>query len=293
MEKSVYVVLVQWGKADLTIDCIKSLFESTYTNLHIVIVDNASPDDSLNIIRKYEGEKVKVITAKTKNGFSAGNNLGIKYAIRCKADYILLLNNDTVVDKNLVNDLVENCNDHCITVPKIYYYSKPDIIWYAGGNINYKTGRAYHIGQDEPDSPEYSKKREVDFATGCCLLIPHSIITNVGLMDESYFLYWEDVDYSLRFRNKGYKIIFCPDAKVWHKVNSSTGTQSKVSLYYGNRNRLYVTKKYNFGFIPFSIALSTRLILFAKGCIKNSNEKIIGKAISDFYKGVRGKVPYV
>ena len=103
MEKSVYVVLVQWGKADLTIDCIKSLFESTYTNLHIVIVDNASPDDSLNIIRKYEGEKVKVITAKTNNGFSAGNNLGIKYAIRCKADYILLLN----VRKHQIDNLMK------------------------------------------------------------------------------------------------------------------------------------------------------------------------------------------
>ena len=282
------------GGVELTIDCIESLQKTNIEDLKIIVVDNSSSDNSLNVIKHYTDESVIkniiLLVSKENNGFSAGNNIGIKYAFDHGADYVLLLNNDTIVAPDMISALLKNCNDRRITVPKIYYYSQPDVLWYAGGRIDYKRGRFYHVGENEADSEKYSNKNKVDFATGCCLMIPRNIIKEAGLLYEPFFMYCEDVEYSLRVRRKGFSIVYCPDAKLWHKVSSTSGTKSKMSLYYGNRNRLYVLKMYHFTLSAWLFTLSTRIIYYIRGLINRSDERIIGRAIKDYYKGVMGKV---
>ena len=290
MAKSIYAVLVEWGGVELTIDCIESLQKSNINNLKIIVVDNCSSDNSLEIIQQYASDKVIILSAKHNNGFSSGNNIGIKYALQHDADYIMLLNNDTVVDPGMVQELINNSKGKYITVPKIYYYSNPDTIWFAGGQIDYKRGRFYHIGENKKDSNHYEKKRPVDFATGCCLMIPKTVMEQTGLLYEPFFMYCEDVEYSLRASRKGISIIYCPKAKLWHKVSSTSRNKSKMSLYYGNRNRLYILKMYNFPLTAWVFTLVTRFIYCLRGLVTHGDERIIGKAIRDYYKGVQGKV---
>ena len=282
------------GGVELTIECIKSLQNSNIDNLTIIVVDNCSPDNSCNIVKTYveesKAKNVIVLVSKENNGFSAGNNIGIKYAIDHDADYVLLLNNDTVVDPEMVSVLQKNCNDERITVPQIYYFSHPDILWYAGGKIDYKKGRFYHIGENESDINRYNKKCKVDFATGCCLMISKSVIQKIGMLYEPFFMYCEDVEYSLRLQRAGISILYCPDAKLWHKVSSTSGSKSKTNLYYGNRNRLYILKMYDFAFSAWVFTISTRIIYYIRGLITHSDERIIGRAIKDYYKGILGKV---
>jgi GT2 family glycosyltransferase len=283
-----YIILVNYCNAGLTIDCIKSLNEAGCHNERIIVIDNNSPDDSCSILSKIP--EIILIKSTVNGGFSAGNNIGINYALENDCEYILLLNNDTIVDQNFLNQIFTGiCND-TINVPKIYYYSDPNRLWYAGGTIDYKRGLQYHYGENDIDTGQYSKEKFVNYATGCCMLIPVSVLKKVGLLDEQFFMYWEDLDYSIRLNNANVKIHYIPDAKVWHKVGMSSGVNSKAAIYYGNRNRFFVLKKYRFGMCAWMYTLSTRVIRYLLSLVNKSNDKIILDAWNDFKKGKMGKV---
>ncbi len=221
----VYIVVLTWnGKAD-TLECLQSLRASSYPNARILVVDNASTDRTLEAVQAFS-TSVEVIRNSTNRRFAGGNNVGIRRALEAGADFVLLLNNDTVVDKDLLSELVAAAQrDPGIGVvgPKIYYSSDPRRIWYAGGKIQWWAGWISHVGIRQIDSGQYRHTAETDYVTGCCMLVRRDVIERIGLLDERYFMYGEDVDWCLRARHAGYRIVIEPRAMLWHKLSVSAG----------------------------------------------------------------------
>ncbi|MCK4592212.1 glycosyltransferase family 2 protein [Candidatus Parcubacteria bacterium] len=245
MQKEVYIIVLNWNGKDDTIECIESLQKINYSNYKIVIVDNGSEDDSVSEIKKQFSE-VKIIENKKNLGFAGGNNIGIKYAINSGAGYVLLINNDTTVEENFLSELIEmGESDKKIGIlgSKIYFYSEPNRIWFAGGKVNWLKNKGTHIGLDQIDNGQYDKTKETDYLTGCCLLIKREVVEKIGVLAEDYFLYYEDTDFSLRTKNIGYKCIFVPRSKIYHKISRSTKPGSSNYIYYHTRNGLVLAKR--------------------------------------------------
>lgn len=286
-----YIIIVSYKNAYLTLECINSIYKSTYKEFRIVVVDNNSPDNTYDILKEKLPKSVILIRTDKNGGFSYGNNVGIKYALNNNAEYIMLLNNDTVIDSNLIFNLLQNTNEFTVTVPKIYYYEYPNKIWYAGGKYNYIKGDAIHIGKNKKDNQKFNQKREVDFVTGCCVLIQKDILKKIGMLDESFFMYHEDVDLSFRLKENKIKMLYIPSAKMWHKVGSTSGYETPLTIYYGNRNRFFIINKYKIGFLSIVYIFFTRILKIIFGFFKKNNyDKYILKAWNDYKKGITGKV---
>lgn len=240
MEK-VGIILLNYCNYNLTIDCIKSIRQSTYQNYEIIVVDNNSPDHSGENLSQLES--IRFLQMEENLGFAAGNNRGIEVALSDGCEYVMLLNNDTVIDPNMIETLVSRADSNTVVVPKMYYFDvegRKDILWYAGGILKYKSSDGIHIGGRQEDSKQYSVEREVTFATGCCMMIHRTILEKVGLLREEYFMYCEDTDYSIRLNKSNVRILYVPNAKLWHKVSSSSGGEmSKFIVYYVVRNKIY------------------------------------------------------
>ncbi len=222
---AVTVILVNWNGWPVTADCLRSLEAATYPRLSTIVVDNASSDGSREAIRR-EFPWVELLAMPENLRFAGGNNAGIRRALDEGAEAVLLLNNDTVVDPAFVGCLVERLHSdpHCgIAVPKIFYYDDPTRIWYAGGVISMWSGTMRHRGIREIDNGQYDRAQAVGYATGCCLLARAEAVRTVGLLDEAYYMYSEDADWSARFHRAGYTILYEPRAKVWHKLSVSAG----------------------------------------------------------------------
>ncbi|MDK2805650.1 MAG: hypothetical protein PWP67_790 [Clostridium butyricum] len=288
MNPKIGIIIVNYNGEKYTNDCIKSVLKSSYRNYLVIVVDNASTDNSVKLLEEFNNKMV-IIKNNENLGFSGANNIGIKYALENECEYVLLLNNDTELDKDLIKNMVDSSikNNNAIISPKIYYYNEPNKIWSAGGGLNWKKGLSFHYGQNEIDKGQYDQQKEIDFATGCCILIHKSVFDKIGFLAEEYFLYFEDTDFCVRAKRAGVKILYEPSAKLWHKVSSTTGgEESLITLYYGNRNRLYFNDKFNKGNKIFwlSYFYITRLIKFLNWTMKGKIEKIkiILEAIYDY-----------
>lgn len=244
--KPAYIIILNWNGWQDTVECVKSCCGLSYTNFKILVVDNGSTDNSEAILRA-ELKGVSVLQTGANLGFAGGNNAGIRYALEDGAEYVWLLNNDTVVDCNALSALVEvAASDESIGVlgSKILFYDIPDHLNTAGGSINWKTGQPSLIGFREKDDCRFDEIREVDTVSGCSLFIKRKVIENIGLMDERFFLYFEETDWVVRARNRGYRIVFVPHSKIWHKVSVAVGGHESPSMkYYMTRNNLLFMKK--------------------------------------------------
>jgi hypothetical protein len=247
MNPKVFIIILNWNGKNDTLECLNSLKKITYKNYKVVIVDNGSKDDSVKEIKRNFPNTI-IIQNKKNLGFAEGSNVGIRYALKNKADYVLLLNNDTIVDRRFLSEMVKVAeSDEKIGIigSKIYYVKLPNTIWFAGGSIGLKKGIFAHLGQGEKDSKEYSNLGNVDYITGCAMLIKKSVIKSIGLLDHNYFSYVEDVDFCVRAKNAGYKIMLAPKSHIWHKVScSSGGEDSLLKLYYQNRNKILFIRKH-------------------------------------------------
>lgn len=256
----VAIILVNWNSKQDTITCIHSLniLNYSYGKVTIYLIDNASTDASAVEIHKKFPE-VKIIQNKDNYGFARGVNQGITTAISEGYDYLWILNNDTNVHKNALS-LIHAFDDPSVGVAgsKVYFtkghefhkniYKNDQIgkvLWYAGGYIDWNNMYASHRGVDEVDVHQYDVISETDFVTGCSMMIRSGIIKELGLFDESYYLYFEDVDYCLRVQKNGYKTVYYPDSIVWHNnAGSSGGSGSSIHEYYQTRNRFKFGMKY-------------------------------------------------
>jgi len=217
------VVILNWNGYEDFKECIKSLQKEAYKNFQIVLVDNGSEINEAELLEN-DFPAIKSIRIEENLGFSGGNNIGIKYSLGQSTDFILLLNNDTIVETNFLEPLVEKMlqdNQVGIVAPQINYYSARNRVWSAGGKIR-KIRASGFADFDKIESYLSSNERQVDFVSGCCMLVRREVFEKIGLFDENYFLYVEDTDFCHRVTEAGYKIYVTPKSKIYHKVNSST-----------------------------------------------------------------------
>jgi hypothetical protein len=271
------------------------LFKISYPNIKIIVVDNNSLNDEAELLKNNYGDKVHILSCKKNLGFSGGNNIGIKYSLEDKADFVLLLNNDTTVEADFLEPLVNKFNSSNqvgITAPQINYFNEPDKIWSAGGKIS--RIRSSGFAKSNIKETEFNKgHKSVSFVSGCCMLIRNEVLERIGLFDENFFLYNEDTDLCERAIRAGYEILIISESKIYHKVNSSTEkNMSLLPLYYTTRNRLYFAKKNfptTFG-LTFLYIISSMIfksiIWFLSG--KRKNISVVKNAIKDFLAGKMG-----
>ena len=231
------IIVLNWnGWAD-TRKCLQSLFRLSGAPPQIYVVDNGSNDDSVRKLREEFGDRFVLIANSRNLLYAGGNNVGMLRALADGCTHILLLNHDTVVDEGLVAALISASagQPEAILCPKIFYANQPQVLWYAGGKLSLRRARVTHRGIRETDRGQYDRLEETEWATGCALFAPRHVFETVGLLDESFELYSEDLDYCLRAKEAGFRIFYVPAAKVWHKVSSSVG---------GNLSRRKIVRKW-------------------------------------------------
>ncbi len=295
------VVLVHFKGTDETLACIKSLVISDFKHpsFSLIVIINPSGEDHGNLSKVLRRiyPQIIIIENKINTGFALGNNIGIRKALELGSEQIILLNNDTEVSDNFIHNLVEfGKSDKSIGLvsPKIYFakgyeYHKEKyndkergkVIWFGGGIIDWDNIYASHRGVDEVDIDQYNQNSETEFATGCCLLIKREVIEKVGFLNEKYFLYYEDIDYSIRVKKAGFKVMYYSGNNIWHKNASSSGKPgSPVHIYYQTRNRLY------FGFKYASLRVKKSLLIDSIRLIRKGG--LYKRAVIDYYLGRMG-----
>jgi GT2 family glycosyltransferase len=264
----VRAVVINWNGREVLEPCLRTLLASSYPNLSVLVVDNASTDGSAQFVRD-EFPSVSVSEQSSNLGFAAGVNVGLKVALEEGADYVLLLNNDIELDGNAVSALVEAALAHpesAFVGPLIYYADRPSIIWSAGGAVSFWTGNIRHLGLREEDAGQYAEVREVDYVTACAVLASAKAVSAIGLMDEGYYMYNEDTDWCIRAGDAGFSVLFAPSARIWHKVSmSSGGGLTPFKIYHRLRSTLRFfslhARPYHWlGIVPFT---AVRTLCFA------------------------------
>ncbi|MFZ5366022.1 MAG: glycosyltransferase family 2 protein [Patescibacteria group bacterium] len=285
----IFVVILNWNGKEFIFKCLdsvkkleigraspKAMPAARNLKLEIVVVDNASTDGSVEQIKseklkmKNDKAKLKIIENNQNLGFAEGNNVGIRYALKNGADYVLILNPDTIVDENLILQLISASGGSAfggkvaradsrigILGPKIYFAPgfefhkeryKPEergkVIWYAGGRIDWNNVLSCHRGVDEIDRGQYDKVEETDFVSGCCMFVKKEVFEKIGLFDPKYFLYWEDSDFCQRAWMGGFRIVYVPGANVFHLDAGSSAVGGPLHDYYITRNRMLFGIKY-------------------------------------------------
>lgn len=236
----VAIVIANYNGQKVLTECVHSILQSDYSDFKIIIVDDCSDDFDEQAIMI--DSRIICLQNKKNAGFARTTNKGIAYAVKHGFDSILLLNNDTEVHSNMISTLVRESQGQYVTVPKIYYAEHPNIIWYAGGRLDQKSGYAHHNGNKQRDTDAVCHK-SITFATGCCMLIPVNVVKKLGMFDTAYYMYFEDVEFSARLLLNDIKIMYISDAILWHKVGYSTGgAGSPEQRYYLVRNHLYFIK---------------------------------------------------
>ena len=259
----VSIIVINWNGKEDTAKCLDSLRQLNYPDFDVIVVDNASSDSSVEYLKK-EHPDVTYIENDFNSGWTGGNNIGAKHAIAGGAEYILTLNNDVILDKDLLKQLVDIAeSDRSIGFvgPKIYYYDKPTIIYSAGLHINYNCLFPFGVRKGKTDKGQFSKIEEVNWIDDIVLLIRRDVIEKIGLYDEDYFMYVEETDLCYRAQKAGFKIIFNPKAIAWHRGAASSGSGfNPFVAYYKIRNRILFVRKN----LPayWLIGISLHILLF-------------------------------
>lgn len=298
---NIFINLITYNSTIETINCLLSIdkLNTKGMDLHVTVIDNASKKEFV-CDKKFENFDLHTIVNKENQGFSGGHNKGIKYALQFNPDYVIILNNDTYLDKNLLTELVivaKSDEKIGIVGPKIYFakghefhkerYKKSElgnVIWYGGGIIDWKNIILSHRFVDEIDTGQLEITEETDFVSGCCMLINVDVLRKIGMFDERYFLYLEDSDFNIRAKKEGYKIVFAPKAKMWHiNAASAGGSGSVLQDYFVTRNRLL------FGMTYAKLRTKIALLRESLGLLKNGREwqkkGVMDYFMRRFYKG--------
>ena len=299
----VAIIILNWNGWEDTIECLESLYQITYPNYDVIVVDNGSEDESMEKIKEYCKGKIKVeskffeysnknktikiieytreeaeagggkekeiadlpsnrkliLIKNEKNyGFAEGNNIAMRYALKAlNQDYVLLLNNDTVVNKEFLVELVrvgESDAGIGIIGPKVNYYDKSNKIFSVGGKINWWTGKNTALQSDS------NQIREV-YVSGCAIMMKKDVLEKIGLWPLEYFLYAEELDYCVHANRQGFGVFNYPRTTIWHKISASA--ESKIKMYYRTRNRFLFMKKFSPYFNFFFFLIWTLTVNFA------------------------------
>ncbi len=280
--KSIAVVILNWKQPQLTCDTINSLLNAKEKGFkfQIILVDNASPDNSLSKFKKKysQNSKITIIANKSNLGYAGGNNSGIKHALKKKFDLIVLLNNDVLVKDDFLINLTKESSKFDILTPKIYfapgfeYYKnryqpkeKGKVIWAVGGQIDWNNIYCSNIGIDQVDNGQFNQiNDQIDFASGCCLMVKRKVFQKIGLLNEKYFMYLEDVDFCQQAKRNNFKIAYVPKSVIWHINSGSTSGPGNLQNYFLTRNRIYFARKFAPIRTNFAILRESFKLFFSK-----------------------------
>ena len=283
---NVGIVISNYNGWQDTVQCLESLQKQTYRDFEIILLDDASTNDSVQQLQKHLTENTVFLPQEANVGFAAANNVGMRRALADGCDWVLLLNNDTVAAPDFLETLLRETPAGAVSCPKMLFLNPPDEIWFAGGELDRATGKVRHLGGHEKDGPAFAEKKQVSFITFCCVLLPRQVIEQVGFLDETLFMYCEDVDYCIRLADAGVPMWFLPDAKIWHKAGGSAG--GMLSVYYITRNTLYLTCK---GKSRGYIRARTLPVLIA-GAARYALTKLLGRKKGRSYGAFRGALDF-
>ena len=266
---SIYAVVLTWNQCQDTLDCLASLSQMTYPNCHIVLVDNGSTDDTAAVVSAQYPE-VTVLVNPRNLGFTGGTNVGMRYALSEGADYVFLINNDTYVEPNILDELIVYAAMPGVGIvgPKIYCADDPQRIWTVGTGRHPWTLEMVDKGIGQLDTGQWEEVLEQDYIVGCAQLFPRSVLEEVGLLDEVFFLYYDDLDLSIRVQQAGYRTLMVPQARMWHKgaASASGDSDSPRIRYYRARSSVWFFRKHVRGLrwlavIPYRMGSALKTVL--------------------------------
>ncbi len=283
---NVGIVISNYNGWQDTVQCLESLQKQTYRDFEIILLDDASTNDSVQQLQKHLTENTVFLPQEANSGFAAVNNVGMRRALADGCDWVLLLNNDTVVAPDFLETLLRETPAGAVSCPKMLFLDPPDEIWFAGGELDRATGKVKHLGGHEKDGPAFAEKKQVSFITFCCVLLPRQVVEEVGFLDETLFMYCEDVDYCIRLADAGVPLWLLPDARIWHKAGGSAG--GMLSVYYITRNTLYLTCK---GKSALQIRAKTLPVLIS-GAARYALTKLLGRKKGRSYGAFRGALDF-
>lgn len=282
-------ILVNYKDAKVTAECVHSI-QKCKDAPHIIVVDNGS---SAEVVQELKDlcPGLDLVLAGGNVGFSVGNNIGIKKALKMGAEVVYIINNDTLADPNLFFRAYRYvAGKNRIAGAKIYYAKgyeyhesqkgQGNILWYAGGYFDWSMAVSRHFGIDEVDHGQFDKIKPVDFVTGCFIAVPRQVFKKIGLLDEPFFLYLEDSDFSLHAKKMGIEVMYNPTLILHHCNSSSTGAGSPLVDYYMTRNRFFIGKRYG--------SIRLRFALFKEAILRNWRSPIRRAAFLDYLLGRMG-----
>tara|TARA_X000000950_G_scaffold95614_1_gene120587 strand:- start:2840 stop:3739 length:900 start_codon:yes stop_codon:yes gene_type:complete len=294
----VAIITITYNSSNVIIPFLKCLSESSFKDFKLFIIDNNSVDDTIELIYKIKKIDFQIIENKKNIGVAAANNIGIKLALEQSYQKILLSNNDIVFDKNIIADLVNFSENQSSSISslKIMYEHDKDKIWYCGGFFNFNKGLVpEHLGIGKPDFGQYNHLKYSDYAPTCFVLFDSKVFSEIGLMDEEYFVYFDDTDFFYRVKKNGnLKLLINQKIKIFHKVGSLTSTsnargiKSNFFISQNIQNHFYFLKKnerlYFYLFIPFLfIRYNLRTILSNQYKFNFNTLLLVNKSI---FKGI-------
>ena len=240
----VAVIVVNWNRQADTLRCLASLVAAGQPPADVFLVDNASTDGTVAAVRA-AFPSVRVVENDRNLGFAAGNNVALRLALAAGYPYLLLLNNDAIVAPDAIERLLEPLladPEAGVAGPAICYPAAPDRIWSAGGAVDRRRGTVTSAWLDTPASALPEQPFAVDHVSGCCLLVRAAALTRAGLLDERFFMYYEETEWCLRIARQGYRVVVAPAARVWHDISPQAQAGSPAIAYYMTRNHLLLLR---------------------------------------------------
>jgi GT2 family glycosyltransferase len=296
----VSIIILNWNGLEDTIDCLESLKKITYPNYEVIVVDNGSREKDAQVLNDNFGDYIHLIRNQKNYGYTGGNNIGIRYASSTSSpDYFLIMNNDVVVTPDFLTPMIETAkNDQSIGIlgPKLYYHNFPGIIYSTGIKTNIWLGSFSSIGHKQLDRGQYDVQQEVDSIAGSCLLVSKDVIHKIGLFDESFFSYCDEIDYCFRAQRAGFRNMYVPQAIAWHKkvLNKKIGGKlpyieqgRPLDLYYGTRNNFKFMRKHGSKkqYVTFILHVFSWRLCFMTGILLLYHRNI--RELVAFYRGLK------
>lgn len=260
----VSIIILTWNQKKLTLKQLEDVSKLNTKGIEAeaFVVDNGSEDGTFEALKNFKlpNMSFKYLNTGSNLGFAGGNNAGLREKMKEDFDYVVLMNNDLILPKDILVKLVkviEKDKKIGLLAPKMYFakgyefhkkrYKKDElgkVFWYAGGIIDWDNVYSSHRGVDEVDKGQYDKQQKTDVANGACMMIRRKVIEDIGILKEKYFLYWEDAEYSQRAKRAGWKVVYTPATHLWHMVSQASGIGSKLNDYFLTRNRMDFGFKY-------------------------------------------------
>lgn len=275
MNKIVSTVMLNWNTPEMTIQSVMSILKSNYNNIIVNVIDNGSTCENYLLLKEGLPNKANLFRIEENKGYAGGMNIGLQYVQLQQPDYFLIINNDTIIDKFAVQELVSTCIQHdnnCIVTGKVYHFDKKDVLQTVGNAFDFKSLKSNRIGYDVADIGQYDEESERQMIDDIFMLYPKTIFDTCGSYSPLFFLNYEQTDLIIRIKSKGYKVFYTPKAKLWHKGSfSSGGIGNPYMMYWEGKSKVILHRIHqdNFSFFLFFFRYISKVVWsVAKGLLK-------------------------